>query len=211
MRRKRTMRTTAAALLLAILAAAPGLPVAQEKAGTKPEEKAAATGQAAKPDKAEEARAQKQEIDAMASAALDRLFAELPGSRELHGQSKGYAVFDNTKFAFILSGGGGAGVAVSRPDGERTYMKMGTAGIGLGLGGQKYQVVFMFETQEAFDKFVTKGWMADAGANAVAGAKGANALATFSNGIAIFQMTEKGLLLQADIAGTKYWKNKKLN
>lgn len=200
--------TAPATLLLAALAAVPATPAAPESASEKAGEK---SGKTEKPGKAEEARAQRQEIDAMASAALDRLFAELPGARSLHGQAQGYAVFDNAKFAFILSGGGGAGVAVARPGGERTYMKMGTAGVGLGIGGQKYQVVFMFETQEGFDRFVNKGWTADAGANAVAGSKGLNAATQFRDGVAIFQMTEKGLLLQADIAGTKYWKNKKLN
>jgi len=195
-------------LLLAALAVAPVTLAAPENP---PEKVDAKSSQPAKPGKAEEAQAQRQQIDAMASAALDRLFAELPGARSLHGQAQGYAVFDNAKFAFILSGGGGAGVAVTKPGGERTYMKMGTAGIGLGIGGQKYQVVFMFETKEGFDRFVNKGWTADAGANAVAGEKGLNAATNFRDGIAIFQMTEKGLLLQADIAGTKYWKNKKLN
>ena len=88
---------------------------------------------------------------------------------------------------------------------------MGTAGLNLGLGGQKYQVVFLFENQEVFDKFVDKGWEADANANAVLWKKGANAEATFRNGLAVYQLTGTGLMLQADIAGTKYWKNKKLN
>jgi hypothetical protein len=29
--------------------------------------------------------------------------------------------------------------------------------------------------------------------------------------MAIYQITDKGLMALADIAGTKYWKNKKLN
>jgi hypothetical protein len=29
--------------------------------------------------------------------------------------------------------------------------------------------------------------------------------------MAFYQLTEGGLMLQADISGTKYWKNKKLN
>jgi len=39
----------------------------------------------------------------------------------------------------------------------------------------------------------------------------AKAKELFVNGLAIYQLTEKGLMLNADIAGTKYWKNKKLN
>jgi hypothetical protein len=33
----------------------------------------------------------------------------------------------------------------------------------------------------------------------------------FVNGLAVYQLTESGLMANADIAGTKYWQNKKLN
>ena len=55
------------------------------------------------------------------------------------------------------------------------------------------------------------GWQADLTASAVAGESGAEGKANFTNGLAIFQLTDKGLMLHADLAGTKYWKNKKLN
>jgi hypothetical protein len=42
-------------------------------------------------------------------------------------------------------------------------------------------------------------------------AGGADTAVAFNNGMAVFQMTEKGLMLQADISGTKYWKPEGLN
>ena len=89
-------------------------------------------------------------------------------------------------------------------------MKMGTAGIGFGIGGQKYQVVFLFQDSKTFTKFVEKGWKADASARRLP-EPGAEATSGFVNGIAVYQITDKGLMTSADIAGTKYWKNKKLN
>jgi len=150
------------------------------------------------------------EIDAMAASALDELFAKSEGAKELYGKAAGYAVFDNLKIAIGISGGGGAGVAVAK-DGKRTYMKMGTGGIGLGFGGQKYQVVFLFETEKALVSFVEKGWQADTSAQAAAGDAGANVGASFKDGVALYQMTDKGLMASADITGTKYWKNDDLN
>jgi len=150
-------------------------------------------------------------IDGMAAETLDRLFDNSSHAKELSGSAFGYAVFSNVKISLIVTGGGGSGVAVERGTGDRTYMRMGTGGLNVGLGGQKYQVVFLFETEVAFRKFVDKGWQADASASAVAGKAGANAEATFHNGVALFQMTDKGLMLQADISGTKYWKADKLN
>ena len=90
-------------------------------------------------------------------------------------------------------------------------MKMATGGLNVGLGGQSYDLVFLFQDRPTFERFVDEGWEADASANAVAGPKGANAETSFRNGVAVFQMTRGGLMLQADISGTKYWASKKLN
>ena len=157
----------------------------------------------------QEAKAAK--IDETADEALQKLFAEHPKANDLAAKSYGWAAFDNLKLAFGISGGGGNGVAVNRSTGERTYMKMGTAGVGIGLGVNKYQVVFLMEDSTTFNNFVEKGWQADAGATAAAGKAAAEATTAFVNGLAVYQLTEKGLMLNADIAGTKYWKNKKLN
>jgi lipid-binding SYLF domain-containing protein len=162
---------------------------------------------AEKKDKKAEKRA---EIDAVAAKALQEVLGKSPSAKALYDKSYGYAVFDNLKIAFGISGGGGHGVAVPK-SGKRVYMKMGTAGIGFGLGGQKYQVVFLFENEQTFRSFVDKGWQADASAQAAAADKGANAGATFKNGVAFYQLTDKGLMASADIAGTKYWKNDDLN
>ena len=150
-------------------------------------------------------------IDETAQETLDILFAKSTKAKELYDNSYGWAVFDNLKLAFGFSGGGGNGVAKARESGEKTYMQMGTAGIGIGLGVNKYQVVFLFQDSRTFFNFVNKGWQADATASAVAGESGAEAKTDFSNGMAIYQITDTGLMAHADIAGTKYWKNKKLN
>lgn len=162
-------------------------------------------------DKSDKLEKRKQRVDDASVEAVDRLLAEQPGAESLFGRSFGYAVFSNLKIAVGVSGGGGSGVAIDRASGERTYMRMGSAGVGLGLGGQRYHVVFLFENQKAFDRFVEKGWQADATAQAAAGSDGVNVGSSFVDGIAIFQMTKKGLLASADVTGTKYWKDDKLN
>lgn len=150
-------------------------------------------------------------IDEMADEALNEVMNTNWKAQELFESAYGWAAFDNLKIAFGISGGGGNGVAVNKSSGERTYMKMGTGGIGFGLGGQKYQVIFFFQDEKTFHNFVEKGWKADASAQAAAGTDGANATTGFVNGIAVWQITEKGLMASADVTGTKYWKNKKLN
>jgi lipid-binding SYLF domain-containing protein len=161
--------------------------------------------------KEEDLAARRASIDEMARQTLEKLFEMNSSASALADEAVGFAVFDSVKGAFIISGGGGVGVAVNSRTGERTYMKMGTAGIGFGLGGQSYQVIVLFETDKALERFIRSGWQADAKATAAAGASGTNAGSTFMNGIAVYQLTYKGLMANADVSGTKVWKHKKLN
>jgi lipid-binding SYLF domain-containing protein len=155
--------------------------------------------------------AKRAKIDETAQQALDELFTKSVKAETLFEKAYGWAVFDNLKLALIVSGGGGNGVAVDKGTGDRTYMKMGTAGIGLGIGGQTYQVIMFFQDKGTFVNFVENGWQADAGVTAAAGTEGVNPSTGFVNGLAIFKVTDTGLMANADVAGTKYWKNKKLN
>ena len=163
-------------------------------------------------EKKEESNQEKRDdINAMADGALKELFEANDSAKGLYDKAVGYAVFDNLKIQFIIAGGGGVGVAVDKASGQRTYMKMGTGGIGLGLGGKKYQVIFLFETEKRLQSFIDKGWKADTSASAAAGTAAAGVEAQFQDGIAYYQITESGLIASADIAGTKYFKHKKLN
>jgi lipid-binding SYLF domain-containing protein len=163
---------------------------------------------AAKKSKAQKKR---EKIDRIEKDTLERLFEDSPLARRYSEKAYGHAVFDSTRVTFGITGGGGTGVAVRNESGERTYMRMGTGGVAVGIGAQVYRVVFFFENKKVFDDFVNKGWKAEAGANAAAGDKGANAEAQFINGIAYYQLTQAGLIASADISGTKYWKSDKLN
>ncbi|HPA80886.1 MAG TPA: YSC84-related protein [Thermoanaerobaculales bacterium] len=150
-------------------------------------------------------------IDETADKTKDDVLAGSNKANDLYGKAYGWAAFDNLKIAFGFSGGGGNGVAVNKKTGQRTYMKMGTAGVGLGLGAKGYQVLFLFQDEQTFNSFVEKGWQADASASAQAGGEGVGAQTGFVNGIAVYQISDKGLMAAADVAGTKYWKNDKLN
>lgn len=160
------------------------------------------------PTKPEKKRTQ---IDTIATEALTELFDKKQGAKELYDKAYGYAVFDNLKMSLFLASGRGKGVAVEKSTEKRTYMKMGSLGLNVGLGVQKMRVIFLFQNSATFERFVNKGWEADASANAAVAKKGANVDAEFRNGMAVYQFTDKGLMLQADISGTKYYKNKKLN
>ncbi len=152
----------------------------------------------------------REEIDSNAQATLDELLKTQAGVRDLHARAAGYAVFTVTKGGFIVSGGGGNGVAVNKASGQRTYMRMGTGGVGLGIGGQRYGLVILFETADRLDKFLAGGWDSSATAEAVAGQEGVAVRSSFIDGVAIYQISEKGLMAHADVSGTKFWVNDEL-
>lgn len=162
-------------------------------------------------DRESNAAQRRQEIDGGAQATLDRLFQEQAATRELFERATGYATFTATKAGFLVTGGGGTGVAVNKNTGQRTYMRMGTGGIGLGIGAQRYDLVIFFETDAYLNRFIQGGWDASASAQAAAGTEGITLTSSFIDGVAFFQMTDRGLMAQADVSGTRFWAIADLN
>ena len=159
---------------------------------------------------------QRQTIQTMKQDTLKDLYQYHPAAEKKVGNSVGYAVFSNTGInVLLLSTGNGWGVAHNNGTGKDTYMKMFSAGVGIGMGVKDFRGVFVFTTKDAFENFVEHGWQASAQADAAAkaGEKGgaADAAIDVAPGVELYQLTENGLALQATIQGTKYWKNDDLN
>lgn len=151
------------------------------------------------------------ELDETAKTSLKGLFSSLPKSKELFDRAYGYAVFENRKTALLLSAGSGAGVAVDKKSGHRTYMHMASLGVGVGAGLEFYRSIFLFETESAFKSFITSGWEANAAADASFGKAGADAELKFNGGMAFYHISDSGAIVSARIAGTKYWVSEDLN
>lgn len=162
---------------------------------------------------AETPAATRAKLDVMASQTLDRLLGERPDVAPLLGASYGYAVFDTRQLKVGLTGGYGRGVAVDNDSGERTYMRMASAGVGvrLGFGGFDSQIVILFETPFAYRKFVTQGLDATAEASSMAGNKHDRVALGFEDGRAVFVLTKQGWKLAAGLTGSRYWPDKALN
>lgn len=152
----------------------------------------------------------------MREEVLDRLYSDRPETRQEIQNSVGYAVFSNVGVNVIfISGGGGSGVVHDNRSGLDTYMKMGTAGVGLGLGIKDFRAIFVFHDQKAFDDFVEKGWdfsgEADAAANSDDKGGELSGATTLSKKVNVYQYNKAGIALQATLRGTKYWQDDKLN
>jgi lipid-binding SYLF domain-containing protein len=101
---------------------------------------------------------QRQEIDQMAAQVLDDLNREAPGSKTLIENAAGYAVFSSIGMnVFVVSTANGSGVAHYAGSGEKVYMKMLSAGTGIGMGVKDYRLIFVFQNKSALDTFVEEG------------------------------------------------------
>ncbi len=123
----------------------------------------------------------------------------------------GTAVFDTTKGGFIVTGAGGTGVATHKGGGTPIYMHLGAGGVGLGAGLENYKLVILFENKDTYDKFVEGAWSAGVSAQAAAGGDGKAAVGKFVNGVAVYHLTDKGVIAQVDATGVKFWPSDKLN
>ena len=152
----------------------------------------------------------------MGTTTLAQLYAKHPATKDAIATAAGYAVFSDFGMKIMFGGGAsGTGLAVNNATKQETFMKMGEFQPGLGLGASKFRVVFVFETPDAFNNFVTSGW--EAGASVMAAAKTnteggtAGGAVTVSKGVKMFQLNEEGLIVGISLTAAKYYKDKELN
>lgn len=152
-------------------------------------------------------------LDRMADTVLAQLLAENAEARSAFAQAAGYAVFDMRRVSvFPLSAGYGRGVAIS-DGGARSYMQMGTGGLGaaFGIGGFESQFVIMFETAVDFQRFVDNGYDASADAGMMQGRDRSSESVQFTDGRTFFVLSKTGWRVNANAGGTRYWKDADLN
>ncbi len=152
----------------------------------------------------------------MATKTLQELYKLKPTAQGAIQKSAGYAVFDNMGTnLFLLSTARGSGIAIDTSSKQETFMKMISAGAGVGLGVKDYSVIFVFENDKAYNDFLNSGWSGSAQADAAAkaGQSGGaySGAAEISPGVWVYQITKNGLALQLTLQGTKYYKDDDLN
>ena len=159
---------------------------------------------------------QQKQIQAATQDTLQRLYKAEPSTKAVIKHAYGYAVFSDLGVKILFGGtGNGKGVAVNNHTKQQTYMKMIELQAGLGLGVDKFRVVFVFDNQRSFDGFINSGWEfgGQSTVAAKAGDKGgamAGAVAV-ADGVWMYQLTDTGLAVEISATGTKYYKDEELN
>jgi lipid-binding SYLF domain-containing protein len=147
----------------------------------------------------------------LASDTLEKLYKTKPEARKAVESAAGYAVFDiSAIYVVLFVGQTGKGVLFDNKTKKPTYMAAARAGTGPGVGAQRVHQVFVFKTRGAMEQFLlAKGSGGDVGVSVGAGKEGS--VRSFNPYIEVYQITEKGIALQANWGGTVYSVDAQLN
>lgn len=159
---------------------------------------------------------QRRQIDELSVKALNLLYSKYPHAERVINECYAWATLSNTGVKLGLFGSAhGRGVAVNNDTGERVYLHMDEQSVGLGLGAKEYNLIFLINNREAWDNFIIGkirfGASAEAAANDSVNGGAIEGAEYVAPGVWVFQMTTKGLALQAELKGTKIYRDKKLN
>jgi lipid-binding SYLF domain-containing protein len=164
-------------------------------------------------DQIEQQRAETRE---MADQTLAQVKQQNPQASAKLKRATGYAVFSNFGFKFMFGGSSrGKGLAFNNATQQTTFMRMIELQPGFGFGVQKFRIVFIFNTPEAYSQFVNSGWQFGAsttaslnnGTQGLGGGLGA----VVSPGVEMYQISETGAIVGISLTGAKYYKDDALN
>ena len=146
-------------------------------------------------------------IDRNTDAAMTKLYAQVPGSRELVAKARGVLVFPNVVSAGLVVGGSygkGELLVGGRREG---YYRTTSVSAGLLAGADSKAVYVLFMNNESLEKFrASKGWTAGADASVSVLKAGADAgidTQTANQSVVGYVLTNAGLMANLSIDGTK--------
>lgn len=162
------------------------------------------------PDTSSAPRADATTVNTRANAALERLYQTAPGSKQMVQNAKGVLIFPSViGGSFVVGVEHGRGVLRVGGHNRGNYSTTG-ASIGWQAGGQSKAVIYVFNTQEALNKFLNSdGWSVGADATVAAGKIGANGsidTTTAAAPVTSYVLTNAGLEAGVSLQGTKITK-----
>ncbi len=163
-------------------------------------------------------------LDAQIAEALKTFDKEIAGGSNFLTKSKGYLVFPEViKAGFVIGGEYGEGVLIENTTSiennastennasiEKVYYSMTSASIGFQAGAQKTTYVIVFTTEQALNAFKASNGVEGSVDGSVAISKWGKgqdiSSLSFEKPIIMFAFSQKGLMYNLNIKGTKFQK-----
>ncbi|MFT4269144.1 MAG: YSC84-related protein [Xenophilus sp.] len=140
-------------------------------------------------------------------STLDRLYQTAPGSREMVLRARGVLVFPSViGGSFIVGAEHGRGELLIRGRVQGEYTTS-AASVGMQAGAQSKAVIYLFNTQQALDKFLSSnGWSVGADATVSVGRVGATGSVDTTSAqapVSAYVLTNAGLEAGVSLNGAK--------
>ena len=162
------------------------------------------------PGAAEDPAARRRRIDAGVDAALGRLSAQVPTSRELIAKANGVLVFPEVISAGLVVGGSYGEGALRTAGRSGSYWQVVSVAAGWLVGAQSRAIYLAFMTRDALAKFeASPRWTAGVDASvalATVGANGEIDIRAIKDPIVGFVLTNAGLMANLSLEGTRFMK-----
>jgi len=150
------------------------------------------------------------EINTSVSAAKDRFVKDVKGANEYLKIAKGILVIPNiTKAGFVV--GAQYGTGALQVEGKTVnYYSLAGASVGFQAGAEKFDLIILFITEEALNKFrSSKGWEAGVDAEVTMVNVGADVTVETlrsQSPVVGFVIDQKGLMGGVSLKGAKFTK-----
>jgi lipid-binding SYLF domain-containing protein len=145
---------------------------------------------------------------AVLSAQVDEAVAifksQDPSIDRFFTKSYGYAVFPKVgKGGFIIGGAYGRGM-VFQQGRFVGYSSLSQATVGFSFGGEFFREIIFFREKPDLERFEMEEYTFAAQVTGVALTAGAAAKVDYKDGMAVFIMADKGLMVDASLGGQKF-------
>lgn len=143
-------------------------------------------------------------LNAEVAEAIAEFKAHDPSIQTFFDNSYGYAVLPRvTKGAFWFGVAGGQGMVFRRGQ-IAGYCKMGQATLGFSFGGEFFREIIFFRQEQDYQRFTQGEFAFSAQVTGTAITAGAAAKADYKDGMAVFVLADRGLMVDASLGGQKF-------
>lgn len=158
----------------------------------------------------------KAKLDKMSVEVLDKMYAKYPDARSAVKNSYAYCTISSSSVNWgFLGSDRGRGLAYNKNLNKKIYVKMSEVKLGLSVGAKEYDLLFIIQNKEAWDRFISGSikFGSEVSAQASDGVKGdtfTNAT-VIANGVWVYQLDKKGLAAEFSLKGAQIKPYKNLN
>ena len=155
-------------------------------------------------------------LDKMSVEVLEKMYSKYPESKRAVETSYAYCTISASSVKWGFWGSDrGRGLAYNQETGKKVYMRMSEVSVGVNFGAKEYDLLFIIQNEDAWNKFVAGElkFGTEASAQASDGVNGGTfAKATIAaKGVWVYQLDKKGLAFELSLKGANIAPYKTLN